>query len=91
METNRPTFDEFLARWRTAQIVALGTAGVDPADRRHVARTRAHELQVLALQGGYRSELAQAVKPYRTVISFVEALYESAEHELKAAASAPKP
>jgi hypothetical protein len=69
------TFEQFLEEWRKK---ALPT--VTGKELNSVLEARGRELSELAVSRGFRSQLTNACKPYRTMREFVRALYDASDH-----------
>jgi hypothetical protein len=83
MMDDKLAFDEFIHDWRASRVIALGGIGVPEGDRDRLFERRASELSELAIRHGYRQRLAEAARPYRGIVGYVKALYDSAEHQSK--------
>ena len=73
-------FDEFLAAWRGARLQER-LHDLPHDELRQRLERRAGELAELALRAGYRSQLAEAARPYRTLAEFVKALHDTRGNE----------
>jgi hypothetical protein len=69
------TFEQFLEEWRKK---ALPT--VTGKELHSVLEARARELSELAVARGFRAQLTNACRPYRTMREFVRALYDASDH-----------
>ena len=72
------TFDEFLEQWRKKGLPTVTGKALDT-----VLDERGRELSELALVKGFRPQLTNACKPYRTMREFVRALYDASHHHGK--------
>ena len=69
------TFEQFLSQWRKQELPT-----VTGDELNTVLDRRGRELSELAVVKGFRSQLTNACKPYRTMREFVRALYDTSHH-----------
>ena len=72
------TFDQFLEQWRKQELPTVTGKALHA-----VLEQRARALSELAVAKGYRAQLTNACKPYRTMREFVRALYDASHHHEK--------
>lgn len=65
------TFHEFITEWRRQRLATMSKAEVAAA-----SDDLGKELSQAALQGGHRSALTKACRPYRAMSEYVKALHD---------------
>lgn len=76
---NTTSFAEFVRNWRRERLAAPTDGDVEQFLER-----RGLELVELAMRNGYRSQLAEATRPYRSVTEYVRALHDAGPMESEA-------
>jgi hypothetical protein len=79
---DRKEFDAFLAQWCAENIRPMGER-VDPSDREYVAKRKAQRLEEFARENACRAMLYEVTGPYGSVVDWVKAMYELAEHRTR--------